>query len=333
MNAASILRETRLSGRIVLSPPSKTGDAVFKLLTWAMAMMVFVLVVVIGWELFQGSRPSLRKFGFAFLVQSNWDPVSSDFGALTFIFGTFVSSLVGLAIALPLSLATAVYLTELAPRWIRHTAISLIEMLAAIPSVILGLWGIFVMVPWLRGPGEGMPGALYHPFPLLKKLFGFLPIFKGPIYGLSILSAAIIIAIMIVPIITSISREVFRAVPDSQREAAFALGATRWEVTRLAVLKSSKRGIFGAAMLGLGRALGETMAVTMVIGNVPAISPSLLSPGYTLASAIANEFAEATGAMHVSALFELGLVLLLVTLLTNIAARLLIGAVGGPKRG
>jgi phosphate transport system permease protein len=178
-----------------------------------------------------------------------------------------------------------------------------------------------------------MPGALYHPFPLLKKLFGFLPFFKGPIYGLSTLSAAIIIAIMIVPIITSISREVFRAVPDTQREAAFALGATRWEVTRLAVLKSSRRGIFGAAMLGLGRALGETMAVTMVIGNVPAISPSLLSPGYTLASAIANEFAEATGAMHLSALFELGLVLLLVTLLTNIAARLLIGAVGGPKRG
>jgi phosphate transport system permease protein len=333
MNAASALTETRLGGKIVLSHPSKTGDAAFKFLTWAMAMMVFVLVVVIGWELFQGSRPSLRKFGFAFLVQSDWDPVNSDFGALPFIYGTFVSSLVGLAIALPLSLATAVYLTELAPWWIRHVAISLIEMLAAIPSVILGLWGIFVMVPWLRGPGEGMPGALYHPFPLLKKLFGFLPFFKGPIYGLSTLSAAIIIAIMIVPIITSISREVFRAVPDTQREAAFALGATRWEVTRLAVLKSSRRGIFGAAMLGLGRALGETMAVTMVIGNVPAISPSLLSPGYTLASAIANEFAEATGAMHLSALFELGLVLLLVTLLTNIAARLLIGAVGGPKRG
>ena len=333
MNAASALRKTNLSGRIVLARPSKTGDAAFKLLTWLMAMMVFVLVVIIGWELFKGAGPSLKQFGFGFLVHSDWDPVNNDFGALPFIFGTFVSSLVGLAIALPLSLATAVYLTELAPWWVRHAAISLIEMLAAIPSVILGLWGIFVMVPWLRGPGGGMPGELYHPFPLPKKFFGFLPLFKGPIYGVSILSAAIIIAIMIVPIITSISREVFRAVPETQREAAFALGATRWEVTRLAVLKSSRRGIFGAAMLGLGRALGETMAVTMVIGNRPEISASLLAPGYTLASAIANEFAEATGAMHLSALFELGLVLLLVTFVTNITARLLIGAVGGPKRG
>ena len=285
-------------------------------------MMVFVLVVIVGWELFDGARPSLRQFGFHFLVQSDWDPVNNVFGALPFIFGTFVSSLVGLAIALPLSLATAVYLTELAPKWIRHPAISLIEMLAAIPSVILGLWGIFVMVPWLRE----------HPFPMLKRLFGFLPLFKGPIYGVSILSAAIIIAIMIVPIITSISREVFRAVPDSQREAAFALGATRWEVTRLAVLKSSRRGIFGASMLGLGRALGETMAVTMVIGNRPDISASLFAPGYTLASAIANEFAEATGSMHLSALFELGLVLLLVTVVTNIVAHLLIGAIGEAKR-
>jgi phosphate transport system permease protein len=209
-------------------------------------------------------------------------------------------------------------LSELAPAWVRHPAISLVEMLAAIPSVILGLWGIFVMVPWLRD----------HPFPLLKHLFGFLPLFKGPIYGVSVLSAAIIIAIMIVPIITSISREVFRAVPDSQREAAYALGATRWEVTKLAVLRSSKRGIFGAAMLGLGRALGETMAVTMVIGNTPTISASLFAPGYTLASAIANEFAEATGALHLSALFELGLVLLLVTFVTNIVARLLTGSLG-----
>ncbi|HEY3913628.1 MAG TPA: phosphate ABC transporter permease subunit PstC, partial [Verrucomicrobiae bacterium] len=284
MNAAGAMSKSA----IVLARPSKAGDAAFKFLTWLMAMMVFVLVVIVGWELFEGARPSLQQFGFRFLVQSDWDPVNNVFGALPFIFGTFVSSLVGLAIALPLSLATAVYLTELAPKWIRHPAISLIEMLAAIPSVILGLWGIFVMVPWLRD----------HPFPVLKRLFGFLPLFKGPIYGVSILSAAIIIAIMIVPIITSISREVLRAVPDSQREAAFALGATRWEVTRLAVLKSSRRGIFGASMLGLGRALGETMAVTMVIGNRPDISASLFAPGYTLASAIANEFAEATDSMH-----------------------------------
>jgi phosphate transport system permease protein len=318
MTAAGAPIKTAFGKGLALSPPSKAGDTAFKFLTWSMAMMVFVLVVIIGWELFKGAQQSLKTFGFSFLVHSDWDPVNNEFGALPFIFGTFVSSLVGLAIALPLSLATAVYLTELAPSWVRHPAISLIEMLAAIPSVILGLWGIFVMVPWLRD----------HPFPLLKHLFGFLPLFKGPIYGVSVLSAAIIIAIMIVPIITSISREVFRAVPDSQREAAFALGATRWEVTKISVLRSSKRGIFGAAMLGLGRALGETMAVTMVIGNTPTTSKSLFAPGYTLASAIANEFAEATGALHLSALFELGLVLLLVTFVTNIIARLLTGPLG-----
>jgi phosphate transport system permease protein len=315
MNAAAAKKS------IVLAPPSKAGDAVFKLLTWSMAMMVFVLVVLVGWELFQGSELSLKKFGWRFLVHLDWDPVNGNFGALPFVFGTFVSSVLGLLIALPLSLATAIYLTELAPGWVRQPAITLIEMLAAIPSVILGLWGIFVLVPWLRD----------HPFALLQKAFGFLPIFRGHIYGASVLSAAVIIAIMIVPIITSISREVLRAVPDSQREAAFALGATRWEVTRLAVLKGSGRGIFGAAMLGLGRALGETMAVTMVIGNSPVISASLFAPGYTLASAIANEFTEATDDLYRSALFELGLVLLLVTIVTNTLAHLLVGAVGAPK--
>jgi phosphate transport system permease protein len=286
-----------------------------------MAMLVFVLVALVGWELFQGSELSLQKFGWRFLVGSDWDPVSGHFGALPFMFGTFVSSVLGLLIAMPLSIATAIYLTELAPDWVRQPAITLMEMLAAIPSVILGLWGIFVLVPWLRD----------HPFALLQKVFGFLPIFSGHIYGASVLSAAVIIAIMIVPIITSISREVLRAVPDSQREAAFALGATRWEVTRLAVLRGSMRGIFGAAMLGLGRALGETMAVTMVIGNSADISASLFAPGYTLASAIANEFSEATDDLYRSALFELGLVLLLVTIVTNILAHLLVGAVSAPK--
>jgi phosphate transport system permease protein len=304
---------------------SKSADKAFRFFTWLMAMVVLALVVIVGWELFAGSKMSLQKFGWHFFVQSDWDPVNGEFGALPFIFGTFVSSLLGLLIALPLSLGTAIYLTELAPNWLRQPAISLIEMLAAIPSVIFGLWGIFVMVPWLRGTGSDD-----HLFPLLKKTLGFLPLFQGPIYGVSILAAAIIIAIMIVPIITSISREVFRSVPASQREAAFALGATRWEVTRLAVLRSSTRGIFGAAMLGLGRALGETMAVTMVIGNRPEISKSLLAPGYTLASAIANEFAEATSDLHTSALYELGLVLLVVTIVTNIVARLLIGAVAVP---
>lgn len=312
---------SKAEGRIFLAPPSKAADRAFQLLTWCMAMMVFVLVFVVGWELFDGAGPSLKKFGWGFLTGTDWDPVNGSFGALPFIFGTFVSSVLALIIAVPLSLAAAICLTELAPRWIRQPTTSLIEMLAGIPSVILGLWGIFVMVPWLRK----------HPYPMLKELLGFLPLFRGTIYGPCILSAAIILAIMIVPIITSISREVFQSVPDSQREAAFALGATRWEVTRLAVLKGSTRGIFGASMLGLGRALGETMAVTMVIGNRPAISASLLEPGYTLASAIANEFSEATDAMYLSALFELGLVLLLVTLVTNIFAHMLIGAVGGPK--
>jgi phosphate transport system permease protein len=296
-----------------------------------MAMMVLVLVVIVGWKLFEGSKPSLQKFGWHFFVNSNWDPVSGDFGALPFIYGTFVSSALALLIALPLSLATAVYLTELAPSWVRQPAITLIEMLAAIPSVILGLWGLAVMVPWLRD----------NPYPMFKKFLGFLPFFQGPIYGPCVLSAGIILAIMIVPIITSISREVFRAVPASHREAAFALGATRWEVTRIAVLRYSTRGIFGAAMLGLGRALGETMAVAMVIGNALAIgngqpvskSLSLFAPASTLSSWIVNELAEASPGLHTSALFELGLALLLVTIITNILAHLMIGAVGAPKRG
>jgi phosphate transport system permease protein len=285
-----------------------------------MALMVFVLAALVGWELFQGSKLSLQRFGWSFLIH-DWDPGNGNFGALPFICGTFVSSVLGLMIALPLSVATAIYLTELAPAWVRRPVVALVEMLAAIPSVILGLWGIYVLVPWLRD----------HPYPLLQKLIGWLPVFRGHIYGQCILSAAVIIAIMIVPIITSMAREVFRAVPDSQREAAFALGATRWEVTRLAVFKGSARGMFGAAMLGLGRALGETMAVTMVIGNSTDLSASLFAPGSTLASAIANQFSEAVDDTYRSALFELGLVLLLVTIVTNILAHLLIGAVSAPK--
>jgi phosphate transport system permease protein len=320
MNAAAT-GKTGSPAEIVLAPPVKAAEGLFKFLTWLMAMMVLVLLVLVGWTLFRGSKLSIAKSGWAFFVQTDWNPVTGDFGALPFIFGTFISSFLALLIALPLSLATAVYLTELAPLRIRQTVISLVEMLAAIPSVVYGLWGIIVLVPWL------MKG----PYPFLKKALHFLPIFQGPIYGVCILSAALVLAIMIVPIITSISREVLRAVPDSQREAAFALGATRWEVTKLAVLQYSIRGIFGAAMLGLGRALGETMAVTMLIGNVPQISKSLFAPGYTLASGIANEFAEANPGMHVSALFELGLMLLLVTLATNILAHLLIGALGSRK--
>ena len=223
-------------------------------------------------------------------------------------------------IAVPLSVATAVYLVEVAPPWARQTLTIFIELLAAVPSVILGLWGIFVMVPWLRE----------HLFPWLRAVFGFLPWFRGPIYGVSLLAGGMIIAIMILPIITSVSREILRSVPDLQREAAYALGATRWEVTRIAVLSYAKKGLLGAVILGLGRALGETMAVTMVVGNRPEIAASLFAPGYTMASVVANEFTEATTDIYLSGLFEIGLVLLGVTVLVNALAQLLLKAFSGP---
>ncbi len=272
-----------------MAPPSGLGDKVFKWFTLAMALAVVALVFLVGWQLARGSSLAIRRFGFHFLI-----------------------------IAVPLSIATAVYLTELAPLWIRQPIVSLIEMLAAIPSVILGLWGIFVMIPWLRD----------HPFPFLKKIFGWTPFFSGPIYGVSMLAGGIIIAVMILPIITSVSREILRSVPNLQREAAYALGATRWEVTRIAVLSYAKKGLFGAVILGLGRALGETMAVTMVIGNTPQIRASLFAPGYTLASVIANEFTEATTDVYLQALFEIGLVLFGITILANLLAQLLLKTMG-----
>jgi len=311
--AASIpLDEQSVPAR--MAPPSRFGDKAFEWLTLGMALVVILLVFLIGWQLASGSSAAIQKFGFRFLTTSTWDPVAEQFGALPFIYGTLVSSLIALLIAMPLSIGTAVYLTELAPRWIRQPLISLIEMLAAIPSVILGLWGIFVMIPWLRN----------YPFPLLKRFFGWTPFFTGPIYGTSMLAGGIIIAIMILPIITSVSREILRSVPNLQREAAYALGATRWEVTRIAVLSYAKKGLFGAVILGLGRALGETMAVTMVIGNTPQIAASLFKPGYTLASVIANEFTEATTDVYLQALFEIGLVLFGVTILVNLLAQLLL---------
>jgi phosphate transport system permease protein len=297
-----------------MAPPSRFGDKAFEWLTLAMALGVVALVFLVGWQLTRGSFLSIQKFGLHFLVTSTWDPNAEDFGALPFIYGTVVSSLIALIIAVPLSIATAVYLTELAPLCIRQPVTSLIEMLAAIPSVILGLWGIFVMIPFLRD----------YPFPFLKEYFGWTGLFTGPIYGLSMLAGGIIIAIMILPIITSVSREILRSVPDLQREAAYALGATRWEVTRIAVLSYARRGLFGAVILGLGRALGETMAVTMVIGNTPQIRASLLQPGYTLASVIANEFTEATTDLYLSTLFEIGLVLFGITILANLIGQLLL---------
>ena len=296
------------------------ADRAFKWLALFMALSVFVLILLIGYELAHGANLALRKFGWRFLVSSEWDPVNEQFGALPFIFGTLVSSLIALIIAVPLSIATAVFLTEIAPNWIRQILTTFIELLAAVPSVILGLWGIFVMVPWLR---ENL-------FPWLRKFLGFLPLFRGPIYGVCMLAGGIIIAIMILPIITSVSREILRSVPGLQREAAYALGATRWEVTRIAVLSYAKKGLFGAVILGLGRALGETMAVLMVIGNRPQIATSLFSPGYTLAGAVANEFTEAAADTYLSALFEIGLVLLGVTVVVNALAQLLLKAFAGP---
>ncbi len=296
------------------------ADRAFKWLTLLMAISVFVLIGLIGFQLAHGSRLAFGKFGWHFLTGTNWDPVNEQFGALPFVFGTLVSSGIALVIAVPFSIATAVYLTEIAPQWMRQMLTLFIELLAAVPSVILGLWGIFVMVPWLRE----------HLFPALRATLGFTPLFSGPIYGVSLLAGGVIIAIMILPIITSVSREILRSVPGSQREAAYALGATRWEVTRIAVLAYAKKGLFGAVILGLGRALGETMAVTMVIGNRPEIAASLFAPGYTLASVVANEFTEATTDVYLSALFEIGLVLLGVTLVFNAIAQLFLKAFAGP---
>src|SRR6202142_2660655 len=297
------------------------GDRAFQWLTLLMALSVFALIVLIGYELTTGSKLALQKFGWHFPGSSDWDPVNEQFGALPFIFGTLVSSAIALLIAVPISIATAVYLTELAPLWLRQPLTMFIELLAAVPSVILGLWGIFVMVPFLRD----------SIFPWLQKWLGFLPLFQGQNYGPFMLAAGIILAIMILPIITSVSREILRSVPGLQREAAYALGATRWEVTRIAVLSYAKKGIFGAVILGLGRALGETMAVTMVIGNSPQITKSLFDPGSTLASWIANQFTEAIGDLFYSSLFELGLVLLGVTVVVNIIAQFLLKTFAGPS--
>src|ERR1051326_2273296 len=319
--AEAVIPNTKVVEGSEMVPPSKAGDRAFKWVTLVMAASVGLLIILVSFTLYRGSHLALQKFGGHFLMTTNWDPVQEQYGALPFIFGTIVSSLLALLIAVPLAVATAVFLTELAPPRIRQPIVSIIEMLAAVPSVIFGLWGIFVVIPWLRT----------HLFPWLQDSLGFLPLFKGPIYGVSMLAAGLIIEIMILPIITSVSREILRSVPDLQREAAYGLGATHWEVTRIAVLSYAKRGLFGAAVLGLGRALGETMAVTMVIGNRPEIVKSLFEPGYTLASVIANEFTEATTDMYLSALFEIGLVLFGVTISTNILAQLMISTVGGTR--
>jgi phosphate transport system permease protein len=290
------------------------GDRIFGVSTLGLAVIVLALIVLLTLMLIRASMPSLRQFGFGFLVSSDWDPVNDQYGALPFIYGTAVSSALALILAIPLSLGVALCLSELSPSWLKRPIAFLVELLAAIPSVVYGLWAIFVLGPWLRD----------HIEPLLGHTLGFLPLFKGPHTSVSMLSAGVILAIMIVPYISSVCTEVFHVVPQSQREAALALGATKWETVRMAVLPPSVTGVVGAIILGLGRALGETIAVAMVIGNSPNISASLFRPAATLASVIANEFAEATTDMYQSALIELGLVLMAMAIVLNVVARILV---------
>jgi len=302
--------------------PIVSGDAWFRALTRAAGATFLGLMLLLGSVLTITALPAVARFGWRFPFTSTWDPVAEQFGGLPFIYGTAVSSLLALLLAVPLGIGAAIYLVELAPAGLRAPIGFLIELLAAIPSVVYGLWGIFVLAPWLSHQLE----------PALGTWLGFLPLFQGPPYGVGMLAAGIVLAIMIVPIITAVAQDVLHAVPDHQREAAIALGATRWETTRLAVLRYGRSGLIGAVLLGLGRALGETMAVTMVIGNRPEIAASLFAPGYTLASVVANEFTEATSDLHAAALVEIGLLLFVLTVLVNVAARLLVRSVGGVMR-
>lgn len=300
----------------------RAGDRRFRLFTRAAALGVVLLMAALVLAMTWAALPSLKAFGWRFVVGTTGDPVARVFGALPFVYGTLVSSVLALLIAVPLSLGAAIYLAELAPLWIRPPVAFLIERLAAIPSVVYGLWGIFVLAPWLRTWVE----------PALARWLGFLPLFQGPPYGVGMLVVGIILAIMIVPFITAVAREVLLAVPETQREATLALGATRWETTRMAVLRYGRSGLVGAILLGLGRALGETMAVTMVIGNRPEIAVSLFAPGYTMASVLANEFTEATSDLYLAALIEIGLVLFVLTVVVTALARLLLWSVGGPVK-
>lgn len=288
------------------------------------ACSIFLIVLFILFTLIVDSHLSQVQFGWKFFTRQAWDPVAGDFGALPFIYGTLVTSAIALLIAVPLALGVAIFLTELCPRILRAPISFLTELLAAIPSVIYGLWAVFVLVPLMRNTLG----------PVIYKLFGWTGLFEGPNFGVGMLTAGIILSIMVLPIISSLTRDIMTAVPNSQREAVLALGATRWEMIRIAVLRNSRIGIVGAVMLGLGRALGETMAVTMVIGNHPEINKSLFAPGHTLASVIANEFTEATSDIYISALIEIGLALFLVTIVVNTIARLMVWAVtrGAPAR-
>jgi phosphate transport system permease protein len=300
------------------------GDRVYRAFITAFALCVPLLLGLIAFEVARAGWPALRQFGLSFLTSSTWDPVAGVFGAAPAVFGTIATSIIALVIATPLALGAAIFLAEFAPAWLRQPVAFLVDLLAAIPSVVYGLWGIFVLVPLLR----------QYVMPFISDTLGLgrFPLFVGPAYGNSLLAAGVILAIMVLPYIAAVSREVLLAVPRSQREAALALGATKWETIVGAVLPYARVGIFGGIILGLGRALGETMAVTMVIGNRHEISASLFHPGYTMASLIANEFSEATGDLHLSALMAVGFVLFVITLIVNAIARWLVWRVSRGQR-
>lgn len=295
---------------------SAFSDKLYEGITAACALVIPALVIAIALAVFVAAWPAFSKLGFSIITTSDWDVAGGHFGAAPAIFGTLVSSAVALIIATPLAIGIAIFLSEFSPLWLRQPVGFLVDLLAAIPSVVYGVWGIFVLIPLLR--------TRVMPFLRDTLHLGSTPFFSGPAYGPSMLAAGIILAIMTLPYISSVSREVLMAVPRSQREAALALGATRWEMIRDAVIPYAKSGIIGGIMLGLGRALGETMAVTMVIGNRAEISASLFAPGYTMASLIANEFSEATNDLHLSALMAVGAILFVITLIINAIARWLV---------
>jgi len=289
------------------------GDKIFRTLVLVAAASILVIVAAIFVMMTNSALPTLERFGFGFFIGSEWKPAQENFGALPFIYGTVVSSLIGLLLSVPVSLGIAIFLVEQAPKRVARPIAFMVELLAAIPSVVYGLWGIFVLAPFIRN----------YLGPLLQDSLGFLPLFQGRLTGIGMLTGAIILALMITPIITAVVRDVLEAVPTTQREAALALGATKWETTTI-VLGNAASGIAGAVVLGLGRAIGETMAVTMVIGNSPQITASLFEPANTIASLLAANFAEATDKIYLSALIEIGLVLFLVTFVVNAFAKLLI---------
>jgi phosphate transport system permease protein len=299
---------------------ARRQEITFRAGTGAFGILLILIVAAIGLELYRQSQLSIREFGWRFWTTDTWDPVMGEFGARPFIWGTLYSSVLALLIAGPVALGIAIYISELAPNRLRRPLVFLTELLAAIPSIVYGLWGIFVLVPLVRRLQVLTPDWLQA-----------VPLFSGPPLGVGMLSAALILAIMVIPFTSSVAREVLKAVPQSQREGAYALGATQWEAIRMAVYYA-RTGIIGAVMLGFGRAIGETMAVTMLIGNSPQLSWSLYAPQYTMAAVIANEFTEATGELYLHALVEIGLVLFIITLAINIASRLFIWSMKRPAR-